>query len=172
MTPLLWAVFKGHVAVVDILWAHSKVTLRDSNRRAALHLAAMADATENSRNEMVKYLLEKDADMGSRDKYGSTPLHIAVKARHEGTVKLLLPKGKDEWDDEDMKKAMRVAAWNGETAILGILLDSILSLMFMMFMSRVLVILRTTSSLITQILRHLYYIWRRNMGMQQRWSCY
>lgn len=66
MTPLLCAVFKGRIGVVDVLWAHSKVTLCDLDGRAALHLAVMADTDQVSREEMVKCLLGKRAYMGGK----------------------------------------------------------------------------------------------------------
>lgn len=124
MTPLFWAVFKGHIEVVDVLWAHSKSLLRDSNGRAILHFAAVADADETSRHEMVKYLLEKKVDTGVKDNDGCTPLLIAVKLGHEGVVDLLLKAGKYPWGGGIVEEAIHYATCHGETAILEMLLDS------------------------------------------------
>ena len=42
---------------------------------------------------MVKLLLEKGAELESKDKYGGTPLSRAAENGHEAVVKLLLEKG-------------------------------------------------------------------------------
>jgi len=42
---------------------------------------------------VVKLLLEKGAELESKDKYGRTPLSYAAWNGHEAVVKLLLEKG-------------------------------------------------------------------------------
>jgi ankyrin repeat protein len=42
---------------------------------------------------VVKLLLDKGADLQSKDKYGRTPLSWAAEKGHEAVVKLLLKKG-------------------------------------------------------------------------------
>ena len=43
----------------------------------------------------MKLLLEKGADVESKDQYGQTPLSWAAENGHEAVVKLLLEKGAD-----------------------------------------------------------------------------
>ena len=43
---------------------------------------------------MVKLLVEKEADMESKDNNGQTPLSRAAGSGHEALVKLLLEKGR------------------------------------------------------------------------------
>lgn len=48
---------------------------------------------ESGNEGVVKLLLEKGADIDSRDKNGKTPLSAAAQFWHDGVVKLLLEKG-------------------------------------------------------------------------------
>lgn len=44
----------------------------------------------SGKDEAIKYLLDKGADINARNKLGDTPLHRAVWRSHTSTVKLLL----------------------------------------------------------------------------------
>ena len=48
----------------------------------------------------MKLLLEKGADLESKDRYGRTPLWWAAATGHEAVVKLLLEKGADHESKE------------------------------------------------------------------------
>ena len=51
----------------------------------------------------MKLLLEKGAELETKDEYGQTPLSWAARNGHEAVVKLLLEKGAElETKDKDM----------------------------------------------------------------------
>jgi ankyrin repeat protein len=53
-------------------------------------------AAESGHKAVVKLLLEKGADMESKDaEYGQTPLSWAAESGHEAVIKLLLGEGAD-----------------------------------------------------------------------------
>ncbi|XP_078581532.1 death-associated protein kinase 1-like [Branchiostoma floridae x Branchiostoma japonicum] len=71
----------------------------------ALHVASMY-----GRTEIVKLLLQHDADVEARDNYGDTALHVASRNGHTEIVKLLLQHDADvEARDNDGRKPMDVA---------------------------------------------------------------
>ena len=53
------------------------------------HQTPLSRATENGHEAVVKLLLDKNADVETKDKYGQTPLSRATKNGHEAVVKLL-----------------------------------------------------------------------------------
>jgi ankyrin repeat protein len=61
-------------------------------------------ASYEGKTDIVKYLLEKGADVGTKDKEGSTPLQNAAAKGHFEIVKLLVEKGSDVnyKDDNDV----------------------------------------------------------------------
>jgi ankyrin repeat protein len=52
-------------------------------------------SAENEHEAVVKLLLEKGADVQSKDNSGDTPLSMAARNRHQAVMKLLLEKGAD-----------------------------------------------------------------------------
>ena len=70
----------------------------------------------------MKLLLEKGADLESKDDYGQTPLSWAAENGHEAVVKLLLEKGADLeskdrlWSDAAVVGCRERARGGGEAA--------------------------------------------------------
>ncbi|MDT4896696.1 MAG: hypothetical protein QOH25_1773 [Acidobacteriota bacterium] len=78
----------GSLDVLRLLVDNGIDLLRlDSLDRIALHYAVYGSV------KAVEYLLELGSPIDARDRYGNTPLHIAVKARRSKSVKLLLEAG-------------------------------------------------------------------------------
>ena len=74
---------------------------------------------------MVKQLLDKGADLESKDNYGRTPLSLAASYEHEAVVKLLLATGKVDVDSKDKngsRTPLSYAAENGHEGIVKLLL--------------------------------------------------
>ncbi|KAK2743236.1 hypothetical protein FQN57_004925 [Myotisia sp. PD_48] len=72
-TPLHWAALRGYQPVVEYLWEVAKKSIRSEYGRTVLHLAVLGGNIE-----LVRFLIEKNAQKGIHDMYGSTPLHLAV----------------------------------------------------------------------------------------------
>jgi ankyrin repeat domain-containing protein 50 len=123
-TPLWWAAWNGHEAVVELLLDSSKVDAdsKDSGGRTPLSWAA-----ENGHQPVVKLLLDSDkVDSDSKDSDGRTPLSWAARNRHLAVIKLLLDSGKVDADskDSDRRTPLSWAARNGHKAVVKLLLDS------------------------------------------------
>lgn len=87
-TPLAWAAWNGHEAVVKLLLATAGV---DGNSKTTNGATPLWLATWNGHEEVVKLLLATDGvDVNSKNMNGDTPLLLAVWNRREGVVKLLL----------------------------------------------------------------------------------
>ena len=82
-------------------------------------------AAEKGHEAVVKLLLEKGADVESKDRYyGQTPLSWAAEKGHEAVVKLLLEKGADvESKDEYGRTPLWWAAEKGHEAVVKLLLE-------------------------------------------------
>ena len=88
VTPLLMAVCRGHVAVVQALAEAGA----DVNRSSGLGLRPLMMAIVRNRPDMVRALLKGGARVNDaeRDRYGMSPLIMAVSMGAEETVDLLL----------------------------------------------------------------------------------
>jgi ankyrin repeat protein len=88
-------------------------------KRTPLHLAAV-----DGHEAVVKLLLEKEADVESKDTNIQTPLSLAATRGHEPVVKLLLEKEADvESKDTDNRTPLSLAAGNGHKAVVKLLLE-------------------------------------------------
>ena len=78
----------------------------------------------NGHEAVVKLLLEKGADIESKDDYGRTPLSWAAEGGHKAVVKLLLEKGADmESKDDYGQTPLSWAAEGGHEAVVQLLLE-------------------------------------------------
>ncbi|KAL8835936.1 MAG: hypothetical protein Q9176_006620 [Flavoplaca citrina] len=88
-TPLHWAAWHGHTAVVSLLIRRgAQVESHDQQRWTALHLAA-----SQGHHEIVDQLLRKKVEIDAKDGYGATALYRAAEGGHEAAAQLLLIEG-------------------------------------------------------------------------------
>ena len=122
-TPLLWAVYQGHLTLVEDLWEHSNTRLRDHNGRGPLHLAAIMKAQNAAiKQELLTLLINKGADINTISRDGRTPLHLAVVSGCQPTVKLLLDENAaKEVTDVNGRTPLHTAVVSGNAAITDLL---------------------------------------------------
>jgi ankyrin repeat protein len=122
----LAAYFGVQEAVHAVLGSHY-LNSTDSYGRTPLSWAAA-----NGHEAVVKLLVEKGAEMETKDKdsSGQTPLSWAASRGHEAVVKLLLEKGA-ELETKDSKYSrtpLSYAAENGHEAVVKLLLEKVAEL--------------------------------------------
>ncbi|KAF2966195.1 hypothetical protein GQX73_g7397 [Xylaria multiplex] len=83
-TPLLFAASEGMSEVVEILLAgKADVNARDIVKNTALHLAVAYP-------DVVRVLLQYGPEPAPLNYAGETPLHLAIKGKHDRTVDLII----------------------------------------------------------------------------------
>ena len=91
----------------------------DKYKRTALHSAARYGA-----GTVVKYLIEKGADITAKDESGNTPLHLAAMYSHDKVIEFLAGKNADiNATNIDGQSTMYLASYYGSTNAMGILLS-------------------------------------------------
>lgn len=81
-------------------------------------------AVENGDTDMVKLVLDFQADVSILDLSGRTPLHIAAHKGFREIIEMLLGAGsKSDIADGDGKTALHLAAGNGDLGAVGLLLN-------------------------------------------------
>jgi ankyrin repeat protein len=84
-----WAVKERHIPLLEIvsllIEKRAKLKIRD----AAYGQTPLSWAAEKGHEAVVKLMLEKGADLESKDKFGQTPLSRVAEMGHEAVVKLL-----------------------------------------------------------------------------------
>lgn len=91
-TPLLAAASAGHGHVVRLLvGARAKVDARDASGRTALMLLA----TRANQDDAIRSLIAANAELDLQDRAGQSALTIAVAARRQSYVAMLLAAGAD-----------------------------------------------------------------------------
>ena len=85
MTPLQWAVQKGHLDMAELLLDNkADVNAKDILGETALHYAA-----RNGRPDLVAILLSHGAKINTRNKAGQTPFQLATEGNHKDVINLL-----------------------------------------------------------------------------------
>jgi hypothetical protein len=120
-TPLWWAAYRGHTAVVEALLATGKVEpdAKDNYGETPLSRAAARGHTVVVEALLATGKVEPDA----KDSYGRTPLWWAAAGGHTAVVETLLTTGKVEPDakDSDGRTPLLCAAQGGHTAVVELL---------------------------------------------------
>jgi hypothetical protein len=116
----LAAYFGLKEAMITLLENGHDLNSKDSYGRTPLSYAA-----ENGHEAVVKLLLEKGAELETKDKdYGQTPLSWAAENGHEAVVKLLLEKGAElETKSNNGRTPLSWAAARGHEAVVKLLLE-------------------------------------------------
>ncbi|KAK0623844.1 ankyrin repeat-containing domain protein [Immersiella caudata] len=117
---LLWAAVYGYKDVAE-LFLNNKADIK--SRDQSFGQTPLSWAAERG-HEGVVVLLDKGADIETRDQVGRTPLLWAAENGHEGVVVLLLDKGADiETRDQIGQTPLSWAAENGHEGVVELLLD-------------------------------------------------
>ena len=121
-SPLVWAAWAGHEAVVKILLGQEEVNpdMPDIWGQTPLSVAA-----EEGHEGVVKMLLEREVvNPDTPENGGRTPLSLAAVNGHEGVVKMLVGREGVNHDkaDDDGRTPLSHAAEYGREAVLKILL--------------------------------------------------
>jgi ankyrin repeat protein len=122
LTPLDSAVLHGQaLAVETLLRYHADVKyVHPMDGRGALHEACMRGFAD-----LVQPLLAAGADLSARDRFGQTPLDIALDYKNASTVATLLRLGQKLKDSQHIaEEAMESATLRGQTEIARILLEN------------------------------------------------
>lgn len=90
LSPIDWASYLGYADIVKILIEKYLST----NKKSQKYIAGLYPATKRGHIKIVRYLLEKGADIMQRE-YNTerTPLHLAVEHNHLMIAKLLIDRG-------------------------------------------------------------------------------
>ena len=109
-TLLCEAAFNGCMNVASLLLGRGA----DPNSRGRISYGPLHYAVKNANEEMISLLLDKGANMESRDcDERPTPLHIAVHFKHANIVSSLLEKGANvESKDEQGDTPLHLAAYS------------------------------------------------------------
>lgn len=124
LTPLFYAVRRGHEAIVQMLLelgSNPNVYVeRWWMEPTPLHAAAMHGYTT-----ICRLLLEHSADVETRNEHGYTPLLVAARWNHCETVALLLKQGANiQARDTNGVSALDWAAWFGNLPLAQLLVDA------------------------------------------------
>lgn len=114
MTPLIWAAFKDHKDVVDLLLANNA----DVNAKNRVGGSALLYAADKGYADVTESLLAHKADVNLKLPDGSTPLHQAADKGHAEVAKLLLAGNANiNARDNSGSTPLHDAINNGQTAM-------------------------------------------------------
>jgi ankyrin repeat protein len=119
-TPLVYAVWNGHVAVIKrLLEAGARINLKD-----AIGGTALSYAVCSGHNDMLTLLFKKGTKVGLEDDIRMALLLSAAEKGHEDAVKLLLETGKIDLElkDKNGRTPLSRAVAGGSVAVVQLLL--------------------------------------------------
>ncbi|KIW86612.1 uncharacterized protein Z519_12796 [Cladophialophora bantiana CBS 173.52] len=106
---------------VALVEAGADIHLRNARGETAMHFLARRDVC---RVDIMKYFIERGAEIDAEDDASERPLYEAAQAGHSEGVKLLLEHGADIEDPGDGgETALFVAATAGKTEVVKVLLE-------------------------------------------------
>jgi ankyrin repeat protein len=119
-TPLVYAVWNAHVAVIKrLLEAGARINLKD-----AIGGTALSYAVCSGHNDVLTLLFKKGTKAGSEDDIRMALLLSAAEKDHEDVVKLLLETGKIDLElkDRNGQTPLSRAVMGGSVAVIQLLL--------------------------------------------------
>ncbi|MCC2646037.1 MAG: hypothetical protein K0R02_102 [Rickettsiaceae bacterium] len=141
-TALHHAAYRGNAGIVELLLKHGmNINAQDSNGQTPLHLLCTHTPREEhsspiyfnqahtphikSLHETIDMLLKNGADINKYDKFGQTPLHLAVKGKFHQLVEYLLNKEEIKIDatDKEKKTPLHFAADYGDDKMVKLLVE-------------------------------------------------
>ena len=125
-TPLIHASYEGHVDIVRLLINAGA----DVNQDGPVHSyrewqeSPMMVAACCNHFDVVKMLMEAGAKPDKADKFGKTPLMMAVNNNSKAVVQLLIDRGADIIHGDGLKAPMGLAEEKGHQEVLEMLFDA------------------------------------------------
>ena len=131
-TPLWWAAWQGHHAVVELLLSQGHVNVNNRgvqrykyNLRFHQSATPLGEAAYWGKDDVVRILIEReDVDMNLPDGGGSSPLYYAANQGHYTIVELLLTRSDIEVNsrNSDGRTSLSIAAQLGREDVVRQLL--------------------------------------------------
>ena len=121
-TPLWWAAWQGHEAVVELLLSQNYVNVNNrgfSYQRGAPRYTKtpLGAAAGSGKDKIVKLFIQReDVDVNLLDGYGDSPLHSAAWRGHSAVVEMLLTRRDIEVNSKnvDGQTPLLSAAYHGK----------------------------------------------------------
>ena len=129
MTALMWACYKGHKEVVQLLLDHFDQHI-ELDARNDDGMSPLMWACHEGHKDVVKLLLDhsKRIELNSRNKFGKTAFTLACKNGHKSVVKLLLDHTEKNIDLNARcisgMTALMYACSHGQKDVVELLLDN------------------------------------------------
>ncbi|XP_053593276.1 ankyrin-1 [Microplitis demolitor] len=128
LTPLCWALKKGKLEIVDYILNHENYDGSLFNHSSKEADTQLHFAVTSGNEELVRYLINKGAQVNAQGIDSKTPLHIAVEENLEKIVECLLDNGADvnytcSYCGEEECTALHIAADKSNEKILELLLN-------------------------------------------------
>lgn len=119
-TPLIFATYRGHIEIVNLLLSHSS----EVNHENSLHYTALSAAITNGYTSIARLLLEyPKTEVDQKNAEGITPLGFAAIYGRTEIVERLLPHANINSKDNLARTPLLFAALNGYTSTVRCLLE-------------------------------------------------